>query len=195
MRRAWGVLALGLGLLAASAGRAGDGPEPVPPPKPLPGPAVNGGAPAGPAVNGGAPAGPALVPNGGAHGGAPCGGCCGPCRSCLEQLVGLFCYRALPVPPCCRQCPFRCHRSCGCMPPPYVFFLGERCHEGHYYGSTCGSCQSCGSCSRCGAQGPGPWPGVLPPPGNTISGVVPPPNLPFSARPQTPLPLPNQGPP
>ena len=188
MRRAWGVLALGLGLLAASVGRAGDGPEPVPPPTPLPGPAVNGGAPAGPVVNGGAPVGPALVPNGG----APCGGCCGPRRSCLEQLVGLFCYRPLPVPHCCRQCPWCCHRSCGCMPPPYYYFLGERCHEGHYYGSTCGGC---GCRPGCGAQGPGPWPGVIPPPGNTISGVVPPPNLPFSARPQTPLPLPNQGPP
>jgi hypothetical protein len=183
MRRGWAVLALGLGLLAASAGRAGDGPEPVPPPKPLPGNAANGG-------NGGAPGGPALTspPNGGNHG-APCGGCCGHGhRSCLRQLVDFFTYRALPVPSCCRQCPCHCHWACSCLPPAYVLFLGERCHEGHYYGSACGHCGGCG----CGASAPTPGPGVIPPPGEPLTGVVPPPPVPYPAQgePQKALPPP-----
>jgi hypothetical protein len=180
MRRGWAVLALGLGLLAASFGRAGEGPESAPPPQPQPGLADNGG-------NGALAAAPALTPT---PNGGPCGGCCGHAhRSCLEQLVGLFCYRALPVPPCCRQCPLHCHRSCGCMPPAYVYFLGETCHEGHYYGSTC---RSCGGCCGCGPSAPRPGPGVIPPPGVPLTGVVPPPQVPYPAQgePQTVLPPP-----
>jgi hypothetical protein len=179
MRRGWAVLALGLGLLAASVGRAGDGPESVPPPKALPEPAGNGG-------NGAILAGPTLTPS--PHG-APCGGCCGRAhRSCLQQLVDFFTYCALPVPQCCQQCPCHCHRSCGCMPPPYVYFLGEICHEGHYYGSKCGGCGGCG----CGASAPRPGPGVIPPPGVPLTGVVPPPQVPYpeQGQPQTPLPPP-----
>jgi hypothetical protein len=146
MRRGFAVLALGLCLLSASPGRAGEKPEQVPPPRPV-GPAPEAPVPVAPA------AAPLAAP--GAHCAAPGGGCCGGYGgTCWQRLIGWFTYHALPVPHCCKQCPCGCCRgSCYCFLPPYVYFLGEKCHEGHYYGSPC----CCGPTTA-------PYPGVIPPP-------------------------------
>ena len=163
MKLGCAVLALGFGLLAASVGRAEDKDLPVAPP---PTPVVIPVAP--PPLNGG-----------------DCGAaCCGRNRgSCLQQLLRWCTYRALPVPPCCKHCPFCCRAGCYCHPPPYAYFLGDHCHEGRYYGSPCGACSGCGGCGRYSSVVPGPVPGVIPPPNVPLTGVLPP----------SPVPLPQQG--
>ncbi len=174
MKRTCAVLALGVGLLATGFSRAGEGDMPA-------APAATLGAPVGPVVP--------LAPVPAGHGGG-CGGCCGARGSCWDQLCAFFCYRALPVPPCCR-CLGGCCRAYACHPPVYTYFMSEWCHEGRWYGNgpqcDCAGHGRCGGrgCGRCGGggydgpvgmSGPVPVGAVVPapPPGTPVGSPTPP---------------------